>query len=260
MLRPAFADLIGSTSFAESLDPEDARDLLGGAVERLVLAIEELGGPFRISRETAYSHFSERPWRTRTIPSEPYARACGSSKKSLPTAGGLSVRVGIESGRVVLGPPYATFFVRGSASRQSRLRGRQRRAFAPGRRRGDSPVHRAHSGAPAEGRARAAVARGAPVPHLPGGRRAARPPRARTSARHRDRGPSLGMVALPPLGDDEQERRRRGRRARAYRARAARSPATDKTYGGTTPRYAARRKAGHSTRASLAIIGGSASR
>jgi hypothetical protein len=83
-IRPAFADLIGSTSFAESLDPEDARDLLGGAVERLVLAIEELGVPLRISRETAYSHFSERPWRTRTIPSEPYARACGSSKKSLP--------------------------------------------------------------------------------------------------------------------------------------------------------------------------------
>jgi hypothetical protein len=104
LLRPAFADLIGSTSFAESLDPEDARDLLGGAVERLVLAIEELGGPLRISRETAYSHFSERPWRTRTVPSEPYARACGSSKKSLPTAGGLSVRVGIESGLVVLGP------------------------------------------------------------------------------------------------------------------------------------------------------------
>jgi hypothetical protein len=104
LLRPAFADLIGSTSFAESLDPEDARDLLGGAVERLVLAIEELGVPLRISRETAYSHFSERPWRTRTIPSEPYARACGSSKKSLPTAGGLSVRVGIESGLVVLGP------------------------------------------------------------------------------------------------------------------------------------------------------------
>ena len=39
-----FADLVGSTGLTESLDPEDAMEVLGEAISRIVLLVEDLGG------------------------------------------------------------------------------------------------------------------------------------------------------------------------------------------------------------------------
>ena len=39
-----FADVVGSTQLTERMDPEDAREVLGGAVRRMVEAVEAFGG------------------------------------------------------------------------------------------------------------------------------------------------------------------------------------------------------------------------
>ena len=39
-----FADIAGSTALTERLDPEDARELLGGIVALVVEVVEEFGG------------------------------------------------------------------------------------------------------------------------------------------------------------------------------------------------------------------------
>src|SRR5437867_1280336 len=39
-----FADIVGSTRLGESLDPEDARDLIGDAIARMCMAVEQFGG------------------------------------------------------------------------------------------------------------------------------------------------------------------------------------------------------------------------
>jgi class 3 adenylate cyclase len=38
------ADVVGSTALTERLDPEDAMEVLGGAITRVIAAIESLGG------------------------------------------------------------------------------------------------------------------------------------------------------------------------------------------------------------------------
>ena len=42
-----FADLVGSTELTERLDPEDARDVIGGAVAAMVDAVERFGGTIK---------------------------------------------------------------------------------------------------------------------------------------------------------------------------------------------------------------------
>ena len=39
-----FADVVGSTQLTERMDPEDAREVLGDAVRRMVDAVEAFGG------------------------------------------------------------------------------------------------------------------------------------------------------------------------------------------------------------------------
>ena len=39
-----FTDVVGSTALTEHMDPEDARDLLGGVIGRVVEAVEAYGG------------------------------------------------------------------------------------------------------------------------------------------------------------------------------------------------------------------------
>ncbi len=41
------ADLTGSTALGPRLDPEDAREVVGGALARVIEAIEELGGTIK---------------------------------------------------------------------------------------------------------------------------------------------------------------------------------------------------------------------
>lgn len=42
-----FADLVGWTTLAERLDAEEAREVLGAGIERVVLAVEEFGGTIK---------------------------------------------------------------------------------------------------------------------------------------------------------------------------------------------------------------------
>ncbi len=102
-----FADVVGSTEITERLDPEDARELLGGAVRAMIEAVERFGGTVKdlagdgvlalFGAPAAHEDDAERAVRAaleivRTVSSD------GA------TAVPLSARVGIESGLVVLGP------------------------------------------------------------------------------------------------------------------------------------------------------------
>jgi class 3 adenylate cyclase/tetratricopeptide (TPR) repeat protein len=42
-----FADLVGSTELTERFDPEDAREVLGGAIERMIEIVDNLGGTIK---------------------------------------------------------------------------------------------------------------------------------------------------------------------------------------------------------------------
>lgn len=76
------ADLAGSTALGARLDPEDAREIIGGALARVLMVTEELGGGSRTSLAMASLHCSVLRSRTRTTKNEPCAQAFGSSVKS----------------------------------------------------------------------------------------------------------------------------------------------------------------------------------
>ena len=97
-----FADVVGSTELAEDLDPEDAREMLGGAIRRIIAAVDEYEGTVKdlagdgvlalFGAPTAHEDDAER------------AVLCG--LRIVETAGcdgTLGVRVGIESGLAVVG-------------------------------------------------------------------------------------------------------------------------------------------------------------
>jgi class 3 adenylate cyclase len=42
-----FADVVGSTLLTERLDPEDAREILGGVIRWMIEAIEAFGGTIK---------------------------------------------------------------------------------------------------------------------------------------------------------------------------------------------------------------------
>jgi class 3 adenylate cyclase len=99
-----FADVVGSTHLTERLDPEDAREILGGAVRRMVEAVEAFGGTVKdlagdgilalFGAPVTHEDDAERPIRAglRIISD------LGAAENP------LMVRVGIETGLVVLGP------------------------------------------------------------------------------------------------------------------------------------------------------------
>ena len=37
-------DVVGSVALGEQMDPEDARDVIGGAIELVIVAVESFGG------------------------------------------------------------------------------------------------------------------------------------------------------------------------------------------------------------------------
>ena len=108
-----FADLKGSTSIAENLDPEDARDVLGTAVARVIEQVDALGGTVKdlagdgvlalFGAPVAHEDDAERAvlcgLRIVSAISE-YATHV-QDRWDIP---GFAVRVGIETGQVVLGP------------------------------------------------------------------------------------------------------------------------------------------------------------
>jgi class 3 adenylate cyclase/tetratricopeptide (TPR) repeat protein len=97
-----FADLVGSTELAERLDPEDAREVLGSAVRRIIAAVDEYGGTVKdlagdgvlalFGAPKAHEDDAER------------AVLCGLRiVEAIRGDATLEVRVGIESGLAVVG-------------------------------------------------------------------------------------------------------------------------------------------------------------
>jgi class 3 adenylate cyclase len=108
-----FADLVGSTSLAEALDPEEAKLIVGEAIARMVRAVEEFGGTVKdlagdgmlalFGAPVSHEDDPERAIRTglRIVHDvgdygAEVARAWGVPE--------LTVRVGLNTGPVVLGP------------------------------------------------------------------------------------------------------------------------------------------------------------
>lgn len=108
-----FADLVGSTTLAERLDPEDVREIVGGAIARMVTAVEDLGGIVKdlagdgvlalFGAPDAHEDDPERAVRAGLRIVEDLADH-GDEVAEISEVQRLGVRVGIESGVVVLGP------------------------------------------------------------------------------------------------------------------------------------------------------------
>ena len=125
MITALFADLAGSTQMGEMLDPEDFRDLTGGALAAMGAAIEELGGTVRgtagdgvlglFGAPTAHEDDAERAVIAglRLVDA---MRAYGSDAAQRWDVPELRVRVGIETGLAVLGEVRAGSQVQYDAS------------------------------------------------------------------------------------------------------------------------------------------------
>ena len=101
-----FADVVGSTRLTEQLDPEDAREVLGDAVRRMVDAVEAFGGTVKDLAGDGILALFGAPI-THEDDAERAIRAALRIVRETEGGGGpstLSVRVGIETGLVVLGP------------------------------------------------------------------------------------------------------------------------------------------------------------
>ena len=99
-----FADLVGSTELTERLDPEDAREVIGIAIERMVHSVERFGGTVKDLAGDGMLALFGAP----VAHEDDAERAVLAGLDIVGTTGGgpdaLSVRVGIETGLVVLGP------------------------------------------------------------------------------------------------------------------------------------------------------------
>jgi class 3 adenylate cyclase/tetratricopeptide (TPR) repeat protein len=103
-----FADVVGSTRLTERLDPEDAREVLGGAVRRMVEAVEAFGGTVKDLAGDGILALFGAP----VTHEDDAERAIRAGLRIVSEAGGepdasgttVPVRVGIETGLVVLGP------------------------------------------------------------------------------------------------------------------------------------------------------------
>jgi class 3 adenylate cyclase len=76
------ADLAGSTALSARLDPEDAREIIGGALARVIMVIEQLGRTIKDLAGDGVLALFGAPVPTRTTKSEPFAQAFGSSVRS----------------------------------------------------------------------------------------------------------------------------------------------------------------------------------
>jgi ABC-type oligopeptide transport system substrate-binding subunit/class 3 adenylate cyclase len=107
------ADLAGSTAITEALDPEEARLVVGEAVARMVHAVEEFGGTVKdlagdgilalFGAPTAHEDDAERALRAALRIVEGIAEFARDVERSFAVSG-LAVRVGVDTGPVVVGP------------------------------------------------------------------------------------------------------------------------------------------------------------
>jgi class 3 adenylate cyclase len=110
-----FADLVGWTTLAERLDAEEAREVLGAGIERVVLAVEEFGGTIKDLAGDGVLALFGAPVAHEDDP-ERAVRAGLKIVEDVAAYGhDLAVRVGIESGLVVLGPVGASSHIEYSA-------------------------------------------------------------------------------------------------------------------------------------------------
>jgi class 3 adenylate cyclase/tetratricopeptide (TPR) repeat protein len=125
VITALFADLAGSTQLGERLDPEDFRDLTGGALARMGAAIEELGGTVRgtagdgvlglFGAPTAHEDDAERAV-VAGLRLVEGMREYGLEAVERWGEADLHVRVGIETGLAVLGEVRAGTQVQYDAS------------------------------------------------------------------------------------------------------------------------------------------------
>ncbi len=107
------ADLVGSTPLAEQLDPEEARLLVGEAVARMVHAVEGYGGTVKdlagdgilalFGAPVAHEDDPERALRAALQVTAELGAYAAEVEGSF-GIGGLGVRVGVNTGTVVVGP------------------------------------------------------------------------------------------------------------------------------------------------------------
>ena len=97
-----FADVVGSTQLTERMDPEDAREVLGGAVRRMVEAVEAFGGMVKDLAGDGILALFGAP----VTHEDDAERAIRAGLRIIEQAedDSMSIRVGIETGLVVLGP------------------------------------------------------------------------------------------------------------------------------------------------------------
>jgi len=106
VITALFADVVGSTQLTEQLDPEDAREVLGDAVRRMVDAVEAFRGTVKDLAGDGILALFGAPI-THEDDAERAIRAAlliVGHPRDDDGAESLSVRVGIETGLVVLGP------------------------------------------------------------------------------------------------------------------------------------------------------------
>lgn len=107
------ADIVGSTALGESVDPEDAREIIGEAIARIVLSVEEFGGTVKdlagdgvlalFGAPVAHEDDPERAVRAALRIRDAIGEYAGEVYREWDLRG-FGVRVGIESGLVVVGP------------------------------------------------------------------------------------------------------------------------------------------------------------
>ena len=107
-----FADLVGSTSIGERFDPEDVRDIVGGALAIVVEIVERYGGIVRelagdgalvfFGAPIAHEDDAERAVRVGLEITEGIATYAAEARRVWGLEG-FNVRVGIETGLAVLG-------------------------------------------------------------------------------------------------------------------------------------------------------------
>jgi class 3 adenylate cyclase len=113
VVTPLFADLVGSTSIGERFDPEDARDIISGAVALMIEAVERFGGTIKdLAGDGVLALFGAPVLREDDVERAVLAGLSLSeamSKYAVEVARGwghtgLAARVGIDTGLAVVGP------------------------------------------------------------------------------------------------------------------------------------------------------------
>ncbi len=261
-----FADLVGSTALGERLDPEEVKLVVGEAVARIVREVEALGGHVKDLAGDGVLAFFGAP-----VASEDDAeRAVRAGLRIVEELGaygreveqawgieGLSVRVGLGTGRVVLGAVGGGSRVEyGAFGDTVNLAARLQSAAEPGTVLVDEATARAVEGVVRHRRARGALAQGQERPRRRADDHACpRRRRATTWAGRRRRGARRpGRRARARRGLDRPTARGDGRRARPVRGGRDRQEPADRRAGPPLRRRRRRRRRARLARGPLRLL------